>query len=357
MAETTGTRFSAEALQQFCMQALLAQQVSQRDAEITAWALVSANLEGIDTHGISRLGHYIKRIQAGLVNIDPQYQWTQQAPGTALLNADNSLGAPAALASVHKAVELAQTQGIAMVAARNLNHAAALSIYAEHAAAQGCICLMVCNTPAAMPPWGGKKAFLGTNPLAFSAPGPTDQSTPVVVDMATSLTARGNIILAAKRGESIPAEWATDSEGRPTTDPHAALNGGAVAPMGGAKGYALALMIEILSATLSGADFGPHVPFPYDNWDRPTNSGLWVMAIQTHSVVSAADYAQRLGALLDEIHAAPAAEGKTIHIPGEGRFQKRADRAAHGVPVDSATLKELQQIAEETGIVFPNSAE
>lgn len=337
---------TATILERYCSAVMQAAGLSDEDAHVVAWALVAANLEGIDTHGVSRLALYAHRVKAGLASACPAMRWSHPAPAVTLLDADNALGPVAATAAIDEAVRLARTQGVGMVAVAHTNHAAALSAYTERAAEQGCLALMVCNTPPAMPPWGGREAFLGTNPLAFGAPGPTASDAPVIVDMATSLVARGNIIMAARQGKPIPEGWAVDVEGNPTTDAQAALNG-SVLPMAGAKGYALALMIEILSATLSGSGWGPHVHSPYNDWNSPTDSGLWCLAINVGSLMSVDEYAARLGGLLQAIYDVPAAPGQQIRIPGERRMQVRAARLMNGIPLDAATRKELDALSAE----------
>jgi LDH2 family malate/lactate/ureidoglycolate dehydrogenase len=340
---------AAATLERFCRLVMQAVGLSEEDARVVAWALVAANLEGIDTHGVSRLALYAHRVKAGLAAACPTLHWSHPAPAIALLDADNALGPVAAMAAMNEAVRLARLQGVGMVTVAHTNHAAALSAYAERAAEQGCLALMVCNTPPAMPPWGGREAFLGTNPLTFVAPGPTADDAPVIVDMATSLVARGNIIMAARQGQPIPVGWAVDAEGNPTTNAQAALSG-SVLPMAGAKGYALALMIEILSATLSGSGWGPHVHSPYNDWQNPTDSGLWCLAINIGALMSADEYATRLGGLLQAIRNAPAAPGQQIRIPGERRMQMRAFRLSHGIPLDAATRKELDALSVEFGV-------
>jgi LDH2 family malate/lactate/ureidoglycolate dehydrogenase len=266
-----------------------------------------------------------------------------------LLDADNALGPIAATAATDEAVRLAKVQGIGMVAVAHTNHAAALSAYTERAAGAGCMALMVCNTPPAIPPWGGQAAFFGTNPLAFSAPGPMPDEPSVVVDMATSVVARGNIIMAARQGKPIPEGWAIDAEGHPTTDAQAAL-AGAVLPMAGAKGYALALMIEILSAIVPGTSWGPHVRSPYDDWAAPTDAGLWCLAIHLGSLMSPEAYTARLGSMLAAIRETKTAPGQHIRIPGERRAELRARRTREGIPLDAATRAELNTLCAEVGM-------
>ena len=342
-------RITPDRLRTFAEEVLRAVSVPVDDASTVACALVEANLEGIDTHGVSRLANYARRVRAGLIAATPALRWSYPAPAVALLDAGNALGPVAATAAVDEAVRLAKASGVGMVAVAHTNHAAAFSIYVERATAAGCVAFLAGNTPPAMPPWGGTRPFFGTNPLAFASPGPTPADAPLVVDMATTRVARGNIIMAARQGQSIPEGWAIDAEGRATTDARAAL-AGAVLPMAGAKGYALALMIEVLSAVISGASWGPHVRSPYDDWTAPTDSGLWCLAFDLAPLVPAGEYEARLGSLLAELRAAPAAPGERVRVPGEQRAEVRARREADGIPVDAATCRELDELAAETGV-------
>ena len=343
------TYAAAPVLEDFAAAILQRVGLREDDARTVAWALVEANLEGLDTHGVSRLALYARRARAGLAAARPTFRWTHPAPAIALLDADNALGPVAATAAMDEAVRLAKLQGIGMVAVAHTNHAAALSAYTERAAASGCLAMMTCNTPPGMPPWGGRTAFFGTNPLAFAAPGPTPGEPPVVVDMATSVVARGNIIMAARQNASIPEGWAIDEEGHPTTDPKAAL-AGAVLPMAGAKGYALALMIEILSAIVPGTGWGPHVRSPYDDWTAPTDSGLWCLAIHLGPLMSSEEYASRLGGMLTAIRETASIPGQRIRIPGERRAETRAERTKTGIPLDAITHAELDALSAEMGI-------
>lgn len=349
-ADEQGTGIAAETLENFAAAVLRAVGLSEADARTVAWALVAANLEGIDTHGVSRLALYTRRVRAGLAAARPALRWSHPAAAVALQDADNALGPVAAMAAMNEAVRLARASGVGMVAVAHTNHAAALSAYTERAVEQGCLALMTCNTPPAMPPWGGRSAFLGTNPLAFAAPGPAETTPPVVVDMATSVVARGNIIMAARQGKAIPEGWAIDAEGNPTTDPSAVLAGGSVLPMAGAKGYALALLIEMLSAIIPGASWGPQVRSPYDDWTAPTDSGLWCLAIHLGTLMSPQDYAARLGGLLSALKASPSAPEQAIRIPGERRADVREQRTTHGIPLDAATRAELDTLAAEVGV-------
>lgn len=336
-------------LSKFAAATLGAVGLSEEDARTAAWALVEANLEGLDTHGVSRLALYTRRVKAGLAAARPSMRWRHPAPAIAHLDAANALGPVAAVAALDEAVRLAKMQGVGMVAVAHTNHAAAFSVYTERAAHQGCLALMVGNTPPAVPPWGGKTAFLGTNPLAFTVPGPVPDDPPVVVDMATSVVARGNIIMAARQKQSIPPGWAIDAEGQPTTDAQAAL-AGAVLPMAGAKGYALGLMIEILSSTLSGTAWGPQVRSPYEDWSAPTDSGLWCLAVDLAPLMPQDEYTSRLGSLLAALHAAPTAPGQSIRVPGERRAAVRARRMQEGIPLDAATRAELDALSAEVGV-------
>jgi LDH2 family malate/lactate/ureidoglycolate dehydrogenase len=203
------------------------------------------------------------------------------------------------------------------------------------------------NTPPGIPPWGGRRPYFGTNPIAFAFP--TDKH-PVVVDMSSSTVARGNIILAAREGREIPPGWAIDAEGRPTTDPGKALEG-AVLPVGGAKGYALALAVEVMSGIISGSAYGPEVGWIYDDSLEPVNIGHSFIAIDISRLMPVETFHERMADMIRGIKAVPLAEGfERIFIPGERRQIKAQARMNEGIPVSDNLLKELNELARELGV-------
>ena len=258
-------RFSPTVLKSLATDIASAAGVERDDAQILADSLVSADLAGTSTHGISRLAIYVKRIRNGV--IDPKARLTieRQRTATLAVDAGNGLGQVQAWRTLEKLIPMARTAGVASATIRNSQHFGAVSYYCNRAADENMILLATTSCEPAMSPQGGCEAFFGTNPIAASFP--TGRVFHVKVDLATSLVARGNIIAAQKRGEPIPPGWALDPEGNPTTDASQALLG-TVLTMAGHKGYALALMVEVLSSVLSGSAIGSSIGSMYKNLDR-----------------------------------------------------------------------------------------
>lgn len=339
--------FSSSAVARFCQDLLNGAGIPLEDATIVADVLVDTSLEGIDTHGISRLPIYLTRIQNGRINARPRIKVERTAPALANVDGDNGLGQLVAVKSMEAAIGLAKESGAGAVATKHSNHFGASSYYCKIASSSGMVGMAFTNTPSGIPPWGGKKAYFGTNPISFAFPG---KSQPVVVDMSSSTVARGNIILAAKEGKSIPEGWAIDSEGRPTTDAKAALEG-AVLPMAGPKGYAMALAVEILSGILSGSAYGPRVGWIYDESTEPVNIGHFFLAMDISKFMPLNDFVSRLNNMVEEIKESPKAQGvEEIFIPGERRTNIAVKRSKEGIPVSDQLLAEFNQLARDLNV-------
>jgi len=342
--------FQTSELQEFAAEILCRVGVPRGDAEWVAEALVSADLQGLDSHGISRLGAYVSGIVRGKVNPNPFIEVRSTGPCTAVVDGDNGLGHVVGRRAMETAVDMAKGAGVGVVTVRNGNHAGAMSTYSEVATDAGMIGVALCNAQPAIPPWGGRKAFFGTNPIAVASP---CGEHPISIDMATSVVARGKIILSAKKGEPIPEGWALDESGNPTTDASAALRG-AVLPMAGAKGYGLALAVEILSGVLSGAKVGSQVGSIYDDEPSSPGTGMFMMALNPDYFVGAAAYTERIQALADAIHAVPPAYGhERVLLPGERRRHLRQVREREGIPLSAATVQELEELAKRYQVRMP----
>lgn len=338
---------SPDRLQAYCEDLLIAAGLSTEDAKIVAEVLLVTSLEGIDTHGVSRLPIYLSRLQSGRINTCPVPRVEKTGAATATIDGDNGLGQLIAVQAMATAIELAQAAGMACVTVNNSNHFGASSYYCEMAAAADMIGIAFTNTPPGIPPWGGRSAYFGTNPIAFAFPG---SEHPVVIDMSSSVAARGNIIQAAKDGRSIPAGWAIDVNGLPTTDAKEAL-AGAVLPMGGPKGYAMALAVEFLAGVLSGAAVGKHVGWIYDESLEPVNIGHCFMVIQIERFMPIATFMDRTATMLAEIKEVPLSAGcEHILIPGERRKKIALTREDQGIPMNQALIDELNQFAARWGV-------
>ncbi len=344
-------RYKPEAIKQLVTNIATASDVSESDAAIFADALVDADIHGISTHGISRLFIYIRRIQEKLINPSAEFKVEQQLGSTMVVDAGNGLGQVQAVKTLKKLMPMAENNGIAACTVKNSQHFGALSYYCNMAAEHNMILLATTNCEPSMAPSGASEAFFGTNPIACSFP--TDRGYPVKIDLATSRVARGNIIEAQKRGESIPPDWALSKNGNSTTNAAEAL-AGIMLPMAGHKGYALALMVEILSGVLSGAAIGPAIGSMYNDMDRKQNVGHFFCLLNISAFLDVSEFKHRIGETIEGIKACRKRPGvKDILIPGERSYQRARQNRKHGILVEEATRKELKLLCEELRIEFP----
>ncbi|HVZ45428.1 MAG TPA: Ldh family oxidoreductase [Ramlibacter sp.] len=338
-------RIPGERLQAFVQACMETLRVSPRHAQRIGDCLVAADLCGVHTHGVARLPVYAKRLRAAVVNATPDVRILPGVGGCAVVDGDNAPGPVAAGVAADEALRLARTQGVAWVGVRHSNHFGFASFYCERIARAGMIGLSSSSGEPSVAPWGGKRAFFANNPFALAAP---TSSHPLVVDMATSVTARGRILLAQQTGRPIPEGWAVDAEGRPTTDPAAALSG-SVLPMAGAKGYALIVALEVLCGVLTGGAFAPHVRSQTDT-AAPAQVGHFICAIDPAAFMPLAEFIARIDRMLEELRAAPSAAGSDILAPGDRRQRVRESNLALGVPLHSKVIEELRTLGRELGL-------
>ncbi|CAH0190003.1 Ldh family oxidoreductase [Peribacillus sp. Bi134] len=345
-------RYNESALKSFCEELLGKMGMSKLDSGVVADSLVTANMEGVDSHGISRLPIYSKRFLDNRINISPNIQLQEKSPSVLVVDGDNGLGHVISYHSILKGIEMAKSTGTAAIAIKNSNHFGTASYFCKLAAEQNLVCIGFTNSPPGIAPWGGKKAFFGTNPIAFGFP--TDDDKPVIIDLSTSIVARGKIILAANQGKEIPEGWAIDREGQPTTSAEAALEG-SVLPLGGAKGAALALAVEILTGVLSGAAFGPKVKNLYDEKEiEPANVGHFFILLDIEKFIDLDVFFLSINMLLKEMKAVPKAlESSEIRYPGERRRQEALNSLKEGIQLPDSVLGELVRLGEQFDIPFP----
>jgi (2R)-3-sulfolactate dehydrogenase (NADP+) len=304
--------------------ALMASGASPAAAASTAAALVAAEADGQAGHGLSRIPSYAAQLKAGKIDGKAEPALTRPRPATVRIDARHGLAYPAVDLAVGTLPELAHEFGIASAGLFASHHIGQAGRVAERLAEQGLIALLMSNTPSAMAFAGGKRAMLGTNPLAFAAPMPGRE--PLVIDLALSLVARSKIVAAQKAGKPIPADWATDPAGLATTDPAAAL-AGALAPMGGPKGAALALMVEILCGALAGGHYGWEASSFLDDKGPPPDVGQILLAIDP-SALSGPQFLVRMEDL-----AAAFADQAGVRIPGDRRLAQRERARRDGVSI------------------------
>jgi len=343
-------RHSPEQVRALVAAIAVASGVRKPDAAILADALVDADVHGVSTHGVSRLNIYIRRIQKGLINPRAKLVIERKRGGTLAVDAGNGLGQVQAVKTLEKLIPKARRNGVAAATIRNSQHFGALSYYCNRATAQDMILFATSAGEPSMSPEGACQAFFGTNPIAASFP--TGKGYPVKIDLATSIVARGNIIAAQKRGQSIPPGWALRVDGEPTTDAAAAL-AGTVLTMAGHKGYALALMVEVFSSVLSGAAVGAGIGSMYKNMDRRQDVGHFFFLLDIAAFMDVAEFKQRLDKAIDEIKGCRKRPGVAeIFVPGERSHQKAQQNLSDGITLDEATRKELKVLCEELGVEY-----
>lgn len=322
--------------------ALEAAGVPEKDAGTVARALVQTNLWGIDSHGVSRLPHYLNRISKGSVKARPEMRWERTAAATGRIDADQALGIVACDLATEKAIELAREAGTAVIGVGNSSHCGAMSLYVRRLAAAGLAGLGFTHSDSFVVPHGGKQRFFGTNPIAIAVP-TQDPQRPVCVDAATSIVAWNRIMMARITGETVPVGWGVGADGEDATDPEQIV---AVKPMSGHKGYALAFLIDMLSGPLNGMPYGPHVPRMYENLDQPRNLGALIIAIDPDRF-GGRDF---LAAMATQCAVEVKGQGENVMYPGEPEYNREAERLEQGIPLDEELLGELNGCAERLGI-------
>jgi len=346
--EAMGSTYRYEEIFLFCERLFQRLGFSREDGNIASQVIVHANLHGVDSHGINRLPVYAKRIQEGRINSTPQLAMKKTAEGILLVDGDNGLGQVVATRALEKGIPIAREKGVAVVAVKHSNHFGAASYYCEKACQEGIISIILTNSPPGIVPFGGKAAFFGTNPIAIGIPTGTD--TPVLIDMSTSVISRGKILLAAKERKTIPAHWAINKEGVPTSNPEEALEG-ALLPVGGVKGSLLAMAVEIFSGILSGAAYGPHVQSLFEDHHGSANVGHFFILLDIKPFMAPQLFHTLVQQFIKELKAVPLAEGvEEILYPGERRKREYERRLREGIPVPESVIKELREVARKLAI-------
>ena len=325
----TLTLIEAEAL---VTRALTRNRTSADNAASVARALVAAEADGLKGHGLSRVPMYAAQAKVRKIDGLAVPTVSQPRPGLIAVDAAHGFAFPAIEAAEALLPDTARRQGLAAAAIRRSSHCGAAGLPVERLAQAGLVALMFANTPGAMAPWGGSKPVVGTNPVAFACPLPDRD--PLVIDLSLSKVARGNIAMAKQRGEKIPEGWALDEHGRPTTDPDAAL-AGTMVPMGDAKGIALALMVELLAAGLTGSNFAAEASSYLDAAGPPPGTGQLIIVFDPGALGGGA--VARFGALAAAIEAQPGAR-----LPGARRITAREKAKAEGLSISDALMKEIE---------------
>jgi L-2-hydroxycarboxylate dehydrogenase (NAD+) len=367
MACEKTVRVQPDELRDLCVRALEKMDVPGDAARVTADVLLTADLRGIDSHGVARLGFYLERLRDGTMLPRAPIQTVHETGVTAVIDAGGGMGPPVSRQAMEWAIQKALDAGAGFVAVRNSNHYGIAGYYAMMALEHNCIGVSMTNAFVFVVPTFARKAMLGTNPIALAAP--AGEERPFVLDMATSAVPFGKLEIHERLEESIPPGWAIDEIGEPATDPGRVMDnlrerrgvGGGLLPLGGAgdllgghKGYGLAMLVDILCGVLAGALYADLVyPTASDGAARPSGIGHFFAALRVDAFRQADEFKAAMDDLQRRLKDAPRAEGQErIYIHGEKEFEEAERRTRQGIPLSLSVLAELREIAGELDIPF-----
>ena len=335
----TAIRLQIHELERLMQRALEASGATQAMAAATARALAAAEMEGIASHGASRIPQYCGHLRNGRARGDAVPAVVRERKAACLVDAREGLAFEACGLGVREAIRRAKEFGVAWAAIANSNHFGVAAYHLEPVAQAGLVGLAMGNSPAAMPAWGGKRALFGTNPIA--AVFPRRDGVPLVIDVSLSAVARGKIMVAARDGKPIPEGGALDAQGEPTTDAKAALKG-SMLPAGGVKGAMLALTVELLVCALSGSAYGFESDSFFTDEGRPTRIGQAFLAIDPDALAGSHVYFERVETLVSAM-----LEDGGVRLPGERRVTQRKRASAEGVSIPAELHAKIAALAGE----------
>lgn len=341
-------------LHRFVTEAFQRAGLSEPDAKTGADVLATTDAWGVFTHGTKLVRGYLRRLKAGGLRAEARPEITRQGPAWAIVNGQSALAMVTSVFAMRTAIAKAKTCGIAYVGVRNSCHYGAAGYYASLAADEGCIGLSMANDIPSVAAPGSRKGITGSNPISYAVPAGRHRS--ILLDMSVATVAGGKVYAARTRGESIPNTWLVGADGKPTTDPSGYPQVGALQPAAGHKGYGIALLIETLAGVLSGASFTWQVGnWLWDDGAKPTDHGAAFLAIDVNTIMPAAEFTRRVEALVDEIHAAPRAEGvERLFVPGEMEWEKHARAARDGIALPPDVVESLRDSANMVGLRLEN---
>jgi ureidoglycolate dehydrogenase (NAD+) len=346
---TTNPRLiGSSQLSAFAQNVLVSCGVPREDAHIVAECLTFANLSGIDSHGMVRLAHYVRRLGNGTIKAQPAITFEKTAPSLGVVDGGDGLGHVVTYRACTEAMQLAEENGNGVVIVKNSSHFGMTGYYVDRIISQGYAAMLMTATDRMLVPFGGRKAFFGTNPLAVGFP---SDGIPLMLDMATTSIPYGKIAVAQTEGKPIPPDWGLDEDGNPTTDPNKVVG---LYPIAGPKGSGLAMIIDIFCSILTGMAWGPHINRMYIDMDQPRKLGHFVMALDIKRFMPLDVFKRRLGEMNNELNTMPPAQGfSRVYYPGQVEGERRMARRAQGIPIDPGLWQELEGLSARFNIPFP----
>jgi L-2-hydroxycarboxylate dehydrogenase (NAD+) len=348
-------RISPQHLDTFCRAVLVRRGMPGTDAAAVAASLIHADLIGISTHGVARLPSYVERLHRGLVNKTPEIKVETRTPWSVSIDADNAMGAVVADRAVSMVRQLSEEGSIGAAVVHSSNHFGAAGYYARALAGNDSVGICLSPASKSLAPFGTQEPLLGTNPWSVAVP--AGKYVPWVMDMATSVAARGHIRIAAKEGKAIPEGWALDGEGKPTVDPVQALRG-VMLPFAGPKGSAIAMMVEILGGVMAGSAFAGGIRDMNFDFEAPQNVGHFFLAWKIEAFMDLARFMSRMETLIERIKALkPAAGVSEVMYPGEIEARAMQANRVHGIAISSEIVEGLRELGQGLGLAFPQQGD
>ena len=354
MGKNTVRRVLFADLKDFCNQAYLKVGVPEDEAEIVADLLARSDLRGVETHGVMRLPIYIQRLQKGYVRVVCKITTVKEKGPTAFFEAHGSMGHVVAHKAMEIAIRKAAEHGIGWVSVKDSGHFGVTGLFPMMALKNDFIGYTVSNSAPMMAPWGGRERIIGNNPVSYAFP--ADKYLPVVLDFSCSVVSSGKLILCRKKGEKIPLGWAYDKNGLPTEDPYEGYEGGgSLAPIGGHKGYGMVLVHEMLTSVLTSGKWTQNIKSLYEE-DKTGIQGTChsFMAIDPECFIGRETFKKEMDRYIKSIKESTKAQNVTeILMPGEPELRTETERLKDGIPLASATIKDLTVLGESLGISLP----
>ena len=346
MAKVDGIVYlNPEKTQKLCEQIFEGAGAKPEHAAIVADNLIQADLRGVESHGVSRVMVYCQRLESGLTNKNPDMKIVEDKGGTFVMDADDGLGSVAGVKAMDLCIERAKKTGVAVASVRNGTHFGIAAYFAMRALPENMIGISLTNAPPTMAPWGSISPIIGTNPICFAIP--ASKHPPIVLDEATSVVARGKINLAEIENIPIPDGWAMDKDGNPTNNATEAL-AGSVLPFGTYKGSGLSIIVDILCAMLSGAQYGTHIGNLYANGETKQNLGYFFCAMDIAAFTNPEIFASRVDQMIEEIQASKKAPGvEQVFVPGEIEWNNEKISRTEGLPIGPGVIADLEKLCEK----------
>lgn len=354
--------YSYQRLQSFAHNVFLKIGCPADEASVASEALLSADLRGVDSHGVARLTGYVRLWDAGRVNASPEIKIVHETPSTAVVDGDRGLGLVVAPRAMEIAIKKAETAGTGWVAVRNTNHFGIAGYHAGMALSHDMIGIVMTNASPLVAPTFSKERLLGTNPIAVAIP--AKNQPPFIADFATTTATNGKLEILQRKDEIAPLGWIQDEDGFPTENPHALKNGGALLPLGGDrehgshKGYCLGAIVDIFSAIFSGANYGPWVPpfvsfLPLSDDSVGEGIGHFIGAIRIDAFRPAEEFKTHMDNWISRFRNADTIPGKDqVIIPGDPEREFEKERLENGIPLNEKVISDLEELSEKMGIVF-----